>query len=187
MHDRDAFAAAMGSLAVNSRLELSEEQLALFWAMLGDLSDEDFARAVHTWINTSRYFPTIAELRQTITPYTNPHAEGTLAFDKVCDLGDYTPEGYRWRVTKIANVVGPVAAEAFLAAGGTRAFEQEQGEKNLTWLRKRFVEAYVAAFEAQRAGRQLAAAGQTRIPSGSPVQALVDATVRELAMPDSSR
>lgn len=187
MRDRGTFVAAMGSLALNCRIEVSEQQLELYWQMLGDLSDEDFTRAVAVSLQTSRFFPTIAELRQTVTPYSSPQAEAGLAFERVSGLGQYSPQGYRWNIRIIAQVVGPCAAEAFAAAGGSRAFEQEQGERNLPFLRNRFIDAYTSAREAQRQGRELVVAGAHRLPSGAPARSLVEATVRELSMPESSR
>lgn len=188
MRDSAAFVAGLAALAVNCRVELTDPQTELYRSMLDDLSDADFARAVAACLRTSRWFPTIAELREKVSPYESPQAAAGVDFDRVRKAGRYTPVGYRWSYRDVSEQVGPIAAEAYVAAGGSSAFEQEQGETALTFLRKRFTEAYVVAFEAQRSGRTIASAESlTRLPNASPVRDLVDATVRQLSLPASSR
>jgi hypothetical protein len=55
-------------------------------------------------------------------------------------------------VGTIGERFGPLAAEAFHAAGGSGAFAGEQDERNLPFLRKRFCEAYQASAEAMDRG-----------------------------------
>jgi hypothetical protein len=185
MQNREAFGLAMAALGVNCRTDVTEAQLELFWRFLEDLSDADFQRAVQVHIQTSRFFPTIAELREHVTPKTNPAAEAVLAFGQVVKSGTYSPTGTRWSIRRVAELVGPIAAEAFAAAGASSAFEQEQGERDLPYLRKRFVDAYVAAAEDLRAGRPLALSSTGTVigPGDSRVRALIASTAKSLQTP----
>lgn len=184
MQDREAFGLAMATLAVNCRTEVTGEQLELFWRFLDDLGDAEFARAVAIHLQTSRFFPTVAELREHVTPKVNFHAQAVLAFEQVVKTGVHSPVGTRWSIRTVAEVVGPVAAEAFAAAGASSAFEQEQGERDLPYLRKRFVDAYVAASEDLQAGRPLTLSSTgTVIGADSRVRKLISATARSLQAP----
>lgn len=184
MRDEKAFTEAMSALGVNARIEVTDAQRELYWAMLADLSDEDFQRAVLVVLQNSRWFPTIAELREAITPHVDHQAQGVLAFERVCKLGVHDPvRGTTWTIRRVAELEGAVAAEAFAAAGASGAFERELGERDLPYLRKRFVDSYVAAAEAHAKGRELAlTAGAPKLPRGSKVRELIDRTAKRLEM-----
>jgi hypothetical protein len=165
MQDREAFVAGMAALGVNVRVAVTDAQRDLYWTMLSDLSDADFQRAVVITLNTARFFPTIAELREAVTPYNDHHAAAVMAFERILKAGEYTPTGERWTIRRVLEVAGPLGAEAFGTAGGSRAFEREQGERDLPFLRRRFVESYVLAAEAHDKGRPVAlAVSQTALP-----------------------
>ena len=187
MHDRAAFSDGMAALGVNARLEVSEAQRDLYWAMLADLSDDAFQRAVLLTLQQTRFFPTIAELRQAVTPHVDYKAEAVLAFDRVCKLGVHSAVGTHWSIRRVAEIEGAVAAEAFAAAGASSAFEREQGERDLPYLRKRFVDSYALAAEAQAKGRELAVAHQPKLPRGKRVQELIAATAAKLSPPAEQR
>ncbi|MGH8577887.1 MAG: hypothetical protein ACREXJ_13455, partial [Gammaproteobacteria bacterium] len=87
-------------------------------------------------------------------------------------------------IRRVAEIEGPVAAEAFAAAGASSAFEREQGERDLPYLRKRFVESHVAAAEAHAKGRELAVAQVPKLPRGSRVQQLIAETAARLSPPE---
>jgi hypothetical protein len=106
-----------------------------------------------------------------------------LCFDRVCKLGVHSATGTRWSIRRVAEIEGPVAAEAFAAAGASSAFEREQGERDLPYLRKRFVESYVAAAEAQAKGRELAVAHAPKLPRGKQMQELIAQTAAKLSPP----
>ena len=183
--DRARYAVAMAVLGENCRLEVSEAQLLLFWTYVPDLSIEDFERAVRLHIQTSRFFPTVAELRERVTPHVDHAAAAVLAFEAVLKTGTHDAKtGAQFSIGRVGEHVGPVAAEAFAAAGGASAFSREQDERNLPFLRKRFVESYVAAAEALRLGRPLAlaSANQPRLPKSNPVGQLVAQTALALGM-----
>lgn len=187
MRNWDPFAEGMAALGVNSRVEVTEAQRELYWTMLADLTDEQFQRAVLLTLQRSRWFPTIAELREAVTPHIDHAAEAVLAFDRVCKLGVHSPVGTHWSIRRVAEIEGPVAAEAFAAAGASSAFEREQGERDLPYLRKRFVDSYVAAAEAQAKGRELQSAHAPKLPRGSRVQELIAQTAARLSPPAEQR
>ncbi len=181
--DRARYGGALLALGVNCRQEITDAHMALFWTFLADLTIEDFERAVGLHMQASRFFPTIAELRERVTPAVNFTAEAVLALQRVIATGVHDATvGTRWTIRRVAELVGPVAAEAFAAAGGSSAFEHEQSERNLPFLRKRFVEAYVAAAVDLRAGRPLALSsiGQTIGPGDTRLRELVASTAKAL-------
>ncbi len=159
MNDRSAFSEAMAALGVNFRVEVSDAQRDLYWTVLADMPDTTFQVAVRRALKRCRFFPTIAELCEQVTPTVIPAAEAAVAFDQVRKTGEYDPHiGTYWSVRRVREKLGPVAAEAFAAAGASSAFEHEQDERSLPFLRKRFIEAYVLAATALRSGRPLALA-----------------------------
>ncbi|MGH7511523.1 MAG: hypothetical protein ACREOQ_01250 [Gemmatimonadales bacterium] len=183
-NDRPRYAAAMAVLGENCRLEVTEPQLQLFWTYLQDLTIEDFERAVRLQVQTNRYFPTVSELRERVTPHIDFAAAAVIAFEAVLKTSQHdSRRGPVFSLRRVAEIVGAVAAEAFAAAGGSGAFEHGQGERDLPFLRHRFVESYVAAAEAQRMGRPLVLVSAGQLPNASPIGHLVAETARRLEMP----
>ncbi|MBA2412264.1 MAG: hypothetical protein H0V63_05495 [Burkholderiaceae bacterium] len=170
MNDRSAFSEAMAALGVNFRVEVSDAQRDLYWTVLADMPDVTFQVAVRRALKACRFFPTIAELCEQVTPTVIPAAEAAVAFEQVVKAGRYNPTiGTCWGVERVREQVGDVAAEAFVAAGASPAFESEQDTRSLPFLRKRFIEAYVLAATALRSGRPLAlATGGTLIDEPEP-------------------
>jgi hypothetical protein len=184
--DRAQFSEAVAALGENYRQEVADAQFALFWRLLSDLSIEDFQRAVVMHIRSSRFFPTVAELRQYVTPHIDHVAAAVTAFEQVINTSTHdTKTGPRWSIRRVAEAVGPVAAEAFVAAGGSSGFEHELGERDFPFLRKRFVESYVAAAEAQALGRPLACATVRETIGAGSLEQLVRQTSKALSLPRS--
>jgi hypothetical protein len=184
--DRAEFSKAMAALGENYRQDVADAQFALFWRLLSDLSIEAFQRAVVMHIQSSRFFPTVAELRQHITPQIDHVAAAVTAFEQVIKTSTHDARtGPRWSIRRVAQAVGAVAAEAFMAAGGSSAFEHELGERDLPFLRKRFVESYVVAAEAQVQGRLLACAAVREAIGTGPLEQLVRQTSQALSLPRS--
>jgi len=157
--------------------------VAIYFAAMQDLELDQVRHACALAVQTLKFFPTVAELRELATPYVDREAEATLAFEAVIKMGRYTPTGPVWNIRHIAEQLGPVPAEAYVAAGATRAFAQEQGEGDLPFLRKRFVESYVAAAIAQSKGRELKPAeSQFQFPLATPARRLVEETAAALGM-----
>lgn len=171
--DRAAFANLLLTVAAAVDRELPEDRVTIYFAAMGDLELDQVRHACAAAIKTLRFFPTVAELRELATPYVNREAEGALAFEAVCKMGHYSPAGPYWNIRDVAEAMGPIAAAAYAAAGGSRAFANEQGESNLPFLRKRFVESYGEAAQEQARGREiLPPAAQRELPL-SPVRQLV--------------
>jgi hypothetical protein len=182
--DRAQFSKAMAALGENYRQEIADAQFALFWSLLSDMSVEDFRRAVVMHMRSSRFFPTVAELRQQVTPHIDHVAAAVNAFEQVTKTSTHdTKTGPRYSIRRVVEAVGPVAAEAFVAAGGPNAFAYELGERDLPFLRKRFIESYVAAAEAQSQGRPLAYGRVLEAINTGPVDRLVRQTSKALSLP----
>jgi hypothetical protein len=184
--DRAQFSKAMAALGENYRHEVADAQFALFWTVLADLSVEDFQRAVVAHIRLSRFFPTVAELRQHVTEHIDHVAAAVTAFEQVIKTSTHDARtGPRYSIRRVEEAVGPVAAEAFMSAGGPSAFAHELGERDLPFLRKRFVESYVAAAKAQAEGRPLARAAAREAIGTGPLKQLVRQTSQALSLPKS--
>jgi hypothetical protein len=184
MKDRDQFAANMAALGVAFNREVGKPLLNLYWMQLEDLTDQEFAESARLAVQREKFFPPVAVLRELARPFVDPNAEAVEAFERVVKLAEHDPRtGSYWRLGRIAEEVGDIAAEAYVAAGATRAFAHELQDRDAPFLRKRFVDAYVTAWEAKRQGRKLALPESVaRALPGSPVADLVNRTAKVLQM-----
>lgn len=60
--------AALVNAFPNTAVKLSEETQDVYWAMLQEIPDEKFIKAVKRCLGTCRFFPTIAELGEASLP-----------------------------------------------------------------------------------------------------------------------
>jgi len=151
MNDK-AWIAGMGDLALAFPGGFTPEQQAargeLYRRKLDDLTDAEWLKAADRCVDEHKgYFPAVALLRELAKPPAVSEAQAVTVFDQVIDAGEYNPHGTQWRVRTIREKFGPAVAEAFTAAGGQGAFAG-LSERNLPFVRKAFVEAYVAAVRA---------------------------------------
>ncbi len=172
MNDRKAFAGGMALLGVTFGREVDRPRIRAYWLALSDLEDAEFQLAVAKlcagWKSSpAEMFPLPATIRAYARPYVDPAAAAVRLFDQVQRLGDYLPTGTRWSMAKIGQQLGWAAAEAFSAAGGSSAFANLT-ERDLPFVRKAFVDAYLRAADA--ASKRLAPPVQERpaLPSDSP-------------------
>ena len=118
----------------------------LYRQKLDDLSDGQWLHAVDVCLDQEVFFPAIAVLRKSAAPPAQTEILAMAAFDAVIDAGEYNPYGTQWNARCIREKLGPAAADAFVVAGGHGAFAN-LGERNLPFVRRAFVEAYLAAVQ----------------------------------------
>jgi len=58
------FAKQIAYLSAAYDREVQQQTAAVYWQQLGSLPDKPFVQAVELHVNESRYFPTVAELRE---------------------------------------------------------------------------------------------------------------------------
>lgn len=164
----ERFQVGMAKLAATfTTRELTPATMAIYWDALKDLDDDAYIGAVERIILSEQWFPVPAMVRKYAVPFIDPQVAGAAAFEKVCNLSIYTPTGPVWKLGQIIEELGPIAGEAFVAAGATSAFASQQTDQGLPFLRKAFVEAYGRGLEAQAKGLH-----PTLPPAGTPVAKL---------------
>lgn len=164
----DRYQVGMAKLAATfTTRELTPATMAIYWDALKDLEDEAFIGAVERIILAEQWFPVPAIIRKFAVPFVDPVAAGAAAFERVCKLSEYTATGPIWKLGKIIEELGPIAGEAFVAAGATSAFASQQTDQGLPFLRKAFIEAYGRGLEAQSKGLH-----PTLPPLGTPISRL---------------
>jgi hypothetical protein len=184
-----AFTAGIVRLQALYGVELTKAQLHVYREALGDLTDEEFTggcKAVEAhWVPAFGVkFPAPGLIRRYALPHRNRASEAGELFDQIRMAGEWAPTGSRWTVGTIGEEFGPLAAEAFHAAGGSGAFAGEQDERSLPFLRKRFCDAYQASAEAMDRGEPILALPISRKRLPAPVNALVDGITARGAVAD---
>jgi len=160
--DRDTLTKGLTLIATIPGKPLSKALFGVYFTALEDMSNEAFGHAVLALMKTfvptrQEWFPFPGTIRRAAAPYVDVDAEAVRAFEAVLKASDYDPvRGQVWTFQRVAMRVSFLAAESFTAAGHSRAFASEQGEGDLPFLRRRFVEAYKKAWEAKESGRVLA-------------------------------
>jgi hypothetical protein len=139
-------------LAIAFDRQLTAQRIAIYVESLADLSDEQVARAVQRSIRESKFFPTIAELRDFagLNPTSNADAEARAAWDTLLKYvsrhvlsnpyGSYYADG---------GVLDQRIADSARRSGGWAAFKT-MTPKEFPFLQKRFFEEYTAWSEVQR-------------------------------------
>lgn len=153
-NDKRAFAALMETLAVLRKDPLTPTMLRVYWAVLVDLDLADVERAVVACLKVDEFFPSPSRLRGLAFPQDGtPTTRAAAVFDALCRRGPHNDyhRGDYWLPDDVEEKFGLVAREAFIAAGGTRAFQQRT-EKSLPFLRKDFLAAFVEVEPLAQAG-----------------------------------
>lgn len=142
MMTRPAFFGAMAKLAVAFNRELDKPQIRVYAEALADLEPVELEHAVTLAIARETFFPPVAVLRRYAKPPVNTQAEAVRLFERIkAHPTGYSPFiGSYWDERTIRNTLGPAAGEAFMAAGGSSAFESLD-ERSQPFVRKAFVEA----------------------------------------------
>ena len=165
MKDETRFKAGMHMLGTAFKTPITPEHLSLYWTALADLSDDEFARAVHVAVNEEEFWTPPARLRSLAQPVANFTAEAGQAYERVEKLGTYDPEGYRWSRAVVKRELGEAGLAAFDAIGGSAAWE----DRSHVYRRKDFVETYVATRREEQREERLAlttGTGRRRLTTG---------------------
>jgi hypothetical protein len=147
MISRRAMAEGMALLASAFGEEVDAARMEAYRVVLSPLlEDEAWLRAVRLACAREHYFPRPARLREYAQAgdVDRLRIEVARAYQAVLDCGTYTPNGTVWLFRTIEQRLGPAAAEAFVAAGGSGAFAMCSPSDEPFRL-KRFVEAYTLA------------------------------------------
>lgn len=163
MIDQKHFAAGLVKMGRALGRTLDELDLEVYWEVCGGaFDDQQWAGVVHAVLfdATVLKLPTPAQFLErgrALSGEPSADLEAARAYDAVREKGwVYTPEsGEVWTERKVLEECGPAAAVAFVTAGGNAVFQRESPE----WVRKRFVEAYVAEARTER-GRLVSGAPQ---------------------------
>lgn len=156
----------------------------LYQQLLTDLDDAEWLLGVSVWLRRGgAFFPAPAELLAACRP---PLSAATChaAFQAVRRCTVPRRGGTRWDTTwaepDIATRLSPAHAEAFLAAGGTEAFESAaEDPERWYWVERRFTEAYRAQ-QTRVEDVQVATRAFPEISGHPAVRALIDGVTRAL-------
>lgn len=74
---QETFVSQISYLSAAYDREVSELQAAVYFKQLGEVPDQQFINAVEMHVNRSRFFPTVAELRE-LLQYSTGHQNAEL-------------------------------------------------------------------------------------------------------------
>lgn len=149
MIDLEAFAEGMGKLGAAFNRPLTEAMLTVFGGVLSPrLSTEQWAHAVTRAIESESYFPPPAVLLRYGAGDRGLAAAAGDAYQAIVDLFE-RGKHLGWR--DVRERFGHAAAEAFIAAGGSKAFEWCE-PTNLPFRLRDFKQAFVEQAEVDPIG-----------------------------------
>ena len=130
--------------------EALDRRVAVYADALSELSDAELDGAVRLAVKRGKFFPVPAEFLECARPDVVDRAE----------IQDRAHRVYRLIVGEFEDGkrpcgLGPVASQAFSAAGGNAAFEWCEPGRDEQFRLKRFVDAYLLADEAADAQDQV--------------------------------
>lgn len=197
MIDKEVFAQRMALLAGRIGRELEPPVLREYYLDLSArLTTEQFfaasALAFKQWDGAFRVWPSPDQLVELIIPVTSPSLSALEAFEECVRAHRWpvwtprpTPDTAREKIM----LMGAAVFRAYKAAGGWREFA-EPIERDLPFLRKRFVEAYedatTNAEASQAAALALAAANEQVSALVSGVAQTIGHNMQRKITPESS-
>lgn len=141
---RKELAKGMALLAVAYFREMTEPVVDVYWGVLKDIPAPDWERAVQTALRAETYFPPPAVLRRYATrPASSRAAE---LYEQI--LAEYE-RGNQMGPREVQERFGTAAMEAFVCAGGTRAFSWCEPASQPFRL-KAFLEAWAEVADLER-------------------------------------
>lgn len=114
-------------LAAYPKQNITAETVKIYGAALSDINPALLQAAVLQHITASKWFPTIAEIRQ--------------AAIALVGAGDEASAYDAWRHVKQFQISDPIAQRAIDALGGMDAFRRSDVDEEPSW-RMRFIQAY---------------------------------------------
>lgn len=140
-NDKPQFGAILSGLFEIYEREPSEAQTQIWWYVFADVSIEDFARAVTSFIAEDREFmPKPGQVLSRATGEISKEDEATLAWHEVVKhipLGCYKHVQFR-------NLVTNAAIRAEWGSWSSLCDRFAEGESQEHWLEKQFLRAYKA-------------------------------------------
>lgn len=158
---RADMARGMALLSTAFNRALTDELVSVYHAVIGSkLDSAGWERAVRRALEAESYFPAPAVLLRYGRGDGAPQARAVEMYERI--LRDYE-QGRHLGPREVQEQYGTAAMEAFVAAGGTRAFD-EYLEGGGPFRRKAFVEAWLETTE-QEPARALPAGEERRLLS----------------------
>lgn len=135
--NKEDFIKGMALLGVAYNKEFKEEQVSVWYQMLGGYTEEEFSRAVQELIKTEEYLPSIAKITKTIakTKVNLPDAEDEWqdVLRAVRQFGSWDEEG-------ALNSLEPYTRKIVKYIGFNRICMATPEEQ--TWNKKEFIGEY---------------------------------------------
>lgn len=151
-------AAGLAALGVAFNREVTPAVAELYHGVIGARLDAAWwDRAVRRALEAESFFPAPAVLLRYGSANGAPQARAAEIYERI--LSDYE-QGRHLGPREVREKYGEAAMDAFVAAGGTRAFD-EYLEGGGPFRRKAFIEAWVEEAD-QEPARALPSGGQTR-------------------------
>lgn len=171
MIDAAAFCTGLSLIGIQLNQPVAKDvQRAFHLAMEDETTAEEWQAFIRVAVKRFAwtFLPPVPALLDALREFRGApklDAEAVAAYERVIRASDYNPHaGTYYELRSIVGRCGKAAGEAFMAAGGPRAFESDYREDD---RRRKFVVAYVAAARAEPAGRLLPAAPPQRfLPAG---------------------
>lgn len=144
MIDLEAFRKGMGHLGAAFNRAVTKELLDVFGGVLSvKLTTEQWERAVLRAIEAEKFFPPPAVLLRYGLGEGSPKAMAVTAYERILDAFE---RGQKLGPRDVGEKFGHAAMEAFVAAGGARAFAWCEPE-NEPFRRRDFAAAWVETVE----------------------------------------
>ena len=133
---KEEFAKGMTFLSVAYQKPLTADQVAVWYSFFENDSLIEFKKAVQKLAVSTKFFPSIAELKEAIAE----DAVGMLSADQAWDKVLYAVRKYGWCNAKAAMESLPPAAQ--LTVNHLGGFQRICEAEDLEWTRKDFMKAY---------------------------------------------
>ncbi len=134
MASKRAVAAALKLLARTFAGEVDEAKVALYYAALDDLTDEQLERAVTIVVRTEteRFIPPPGVLRQAVAPAA-PVVDAGRLLREISKLGTYNANvGWVYpSVERVRDELGEAVAYAYAGAGRERLFADSETTRDI--------------------------------------------------------
>ena len=144
MASSKAVAGAMALLAeAHPSRQVTPQTIQVYAGALRDVSDEALSRAVAQAINTLKFFPAPAELREFAGANRPLEVDTEALLTRISNLGQYTPtSGMSWpSVGTVRDQVGHEVSVAYsIAGGGERLFSGNETTRSIS--RREFAAEY---------------------------------------------
>jgi len=141
MPSRENMAAGFALLTTAwPHVPMTKDRMNLFAEVCGSLTDEEWAAGVGAAVRSDReHPPSPGVLLKMARPPEPARVSGAAIFESIVRAFE---GGYHLEPRQVFEQWGTDARAAFVAAGGTRAFDACGTEENARWVRKTFLEAW---------------------------------------------